>query len=79
MVYAVAPYDSSHMLQREELRDGHSPGHGAEEAIRLLLILAQGSEQLLHFRRWRLHCGELLGGLVQRQRGLIALPLSVAQ
>src|SRR5262245_35926342 len=70
-------HDSSHILRREEVRDGHGPSHGSEEAIRLLLILAQGSEELLHFRRRRLQGGELLGELVHRHRCLVALPLVV--
>ncbi len=72
-------HDPPYILRREELKDGHGPGHGAEEAIGLLLIVAQSREELLHLGRWRREGGELVRELVARQRRLVALPLVVDQ
>src|SRR5919202_5789122 len=65
-------HDPPEVLRREELRDRDGPGHDAEEAIGLLLIVAQGGEELLLLGRGRLECGKLAGQLKERQRGLVA-------
>src|SRR5439155_24965027 len=64
------PDDPPEVLRREELGDGHRPGDGAEETVGLLLVLAQGGEELLHLGRGRLQGGQLVGELVDRQRRL---------
>src|SRR5207253_1815297 len=64
-----------HVLRREEFRDRHRTGEGAEQAVRLLLIATKGTEKLLHFRRWRREVGELHGRLETRPGLLVALAL----
>jgi hypothetical protein len=65
-------HDSSQVLWRQELGDRHGSGHDAEEAVGLLLIVAQGREELLHLRWRRLQRRELACELVERQRRLVA-------
>ena len=54
---------------------GTASGHRAEEAVRLLLVLAEGAEEHLHLRSWRRERRKLVGELVDGQRVLVALLL----
>ena len=46
--------DLPDIFRREELGDGDGAGDGADEAVRLLVIVKQGAEELLHLGRRRL-------------------------
>jgi hypothetical protein len=64
--------DPPQILRREELCERYGSGEGAEEAIGLFLILAQGREKLLLLGRGRLECGKLAGQLAKWHRCLVA-------
>ncbi|HCU50162.1 MAG TPA: hypothetical protein DGG94_10245, partial [Micromonosporaceae bacterium] len=71
--------DPADVLWGEELRDGDGAGDRAEEAVGVLLIAGERTQQHLHLRRRWLQRGELARELIHRHHRLVAAPFVAAE